>query len=142
MLRLLQRVRRAVGSLGTSAVTGEAHALVSGTYLAQVLRHGGEAAPWMALNAAAHGSLLQLQQFDLPSRRTASSGDHEIARAAHLVVDELLQAVGSDEEMLAMLQRMLLLPLELDLLAASGDVRVSVDAVVRAARALLGVRHR
>lgn len=125
--------------LGRAALCAEADALLRGSYLEHTL-HGGrdEAAAWMALNAAAHADLARLRRTASRARPIAGL-EPEVAAASRLIAGELLAAVGEDAGALAAVQRTLLAPLELDMLAFGDPAQVSVGTVVAAARAVLGV---
>lgn len=124
--------------LGRAALCAEAEALLRGTYLEYALRGREQAAAWMALNAAAHADLAHLQRTATRARPIAGL-ESEVAAASRLIASEVLAAVGEDVEMLGALQRTLLAPLELDMLALGDPAQVTVGTVVAAARAVLGV---
>lgn len=120
-------------------VAAEAGALTAGTYLEHAVRCRAELAPWMALNAAAHGDLAHVRRA--ASRGRAAGAVSDVVSASRVIAAELLDAAGDDEELLVLLQRMLLVPLELDLLRVGESDKVTVGTVVSATRAVLGVRR-
>ena len=116
-------------------------AFLSGDYATCLQRHG-EAVPWWAsLNRPAHGDLRDLQeaQRPLPGRNDpieASLSDAWIC-AERLLVREVLAFVDGDSDLLRLVQRSVLVPLELHLIEQAATSALTALELVQAARQAL-----
>lgn len=117
----------------------EANALLEGTFLEHQSKRCLAAPSWAALNPAAHGSLAALQRV-AGERRGAAAGVAEpagVAEAAREIASEVAKLVGEDEDFLALLQTLMLIPLELRLMRSTRPEQQALGYVVASARSAL-----
>lgn len=98
---------------GGSGVADEAEAFLQGRLLEQVRAAGagGQAPPWMWLNAVAHGDKHVLEDLAAPSAANQQAANSWRAARA-VVARELLDRSGGEPAMIRTLQHRVLIPLE------------------------------
>jgi hypothetical protein len=139
------RWRKAVStatSTGASVLIGETEAFLSGEY-ASLLRSRGLRVPkWAWLNSFAHGNLRDLHELHrlLITRVPASGLDvHEepwVNAQCHLG-KAILGVVGDDPALLSLLQRAILVPLELELIRFEEERGLTEYELVQSVRTAL-----
>jgi hypothetical protein len=123
-------------------LVAEVEAFLSGSY-EDLLRHRGDEIPlWAQMNSCAHGRLASLRGV-----LASSSADRYYfgdrwelmwRRTKRTFAQQLLDEVQGDEQRLFDLQRRVLVPLELELIAEEAAGDLSPLKLVRSLRAALG----
>jgi hypothetical protein len=137
------RKGRGVGHpAGALALADEAEAFLSGTY-ASLLRSREQRVPgWARLNTFAHGDLKHLREFHrfLGTRFPALGVEwHEEpwVNAQRLVANDILGIVGENRHVLSRLQRVILIPLELELIRTESACGLTEYELVHSVRVAL-----
>jgi hypothetical protein len=132
----------------TSAVTAgcalveETEAFLSGTYASCLRSRGKKVSGWARLNSFAHGDLEQLLEVHrlLTSRFPVVGMDcHQQAwvNANRILARDILRIVGRDDELLSILQRAILVPLELQLIRLEAERGLTEYELVDSVRVAL-----
>lgn len=124
-----------------SGLVVEAEAFLSGHY-EELLCYRGDRVPlWAHLNSCAHGDLATLQGVLATSSADGYFLDDRWElmwrRARRMFVQELLDKVEGDERRLCQIQRVALVPLELELIAEEAAGKLHPAELVRSFRAAL-----
>ena len=119
-------------------VGSETEAFLDGRYLELVLAGGGalRTAPWMWLNAVAHGSPARVRELAGGNDPASDGRTMQWSEARVLVARQLLARSGDDPELMAALQLAALVPLELDIMC--DDATTPLGLVAHALAELAG----
>ncbi len=129
-------------STGASVLIGETEAFLSGTYSGALRSRGLRVPKWAWLNSFAHGDLRDLHELHrlLINRVPVSGLDlHEepwVNAQCHLG-RAILGIVGDDSVLLSLLQRAILVPLELELIRLEEERGLTEYELVESVRAAL-----
>lgn len=129
-------------SIDCAWLIADTEAFLSGDYARHMRRHGQVVPTWARLNQLAHGELRSLRHARRPlsAGRSAAIADwtEEAWRSAQRVLArELLSFVGNDRDLWSAVQRTVLIPLELQLIAAEATGGVTALELVQCTRAAL-----
>lgn len=115
-------------------VLREATAVLRGTAIERYVRLACPLPPWTALNAVAHGDLRRVRSLAALTTPLGTAAADPLDATA-LIAREVADKVGDDTKLLALLQTMVLIPLEAELLRLPTTACVSPRELVAAVRA-------
>lgn len=144
----LNRRRRAAMKAPTSdgdVLIAEIEAFLSGDYATYLMRRRREVPGWAWLNSFAHGELTTLREakrsmHPLGTPSHVAGAEKAWFQAQSIVSRDLLRIVEDDPQRLTLVQRSILVPLELRLMELETDAGLTAYDLVQATRAALRPR--